>query len=383
MSRLGIIVWLSTESWTWTKKVPKAQATNCTSFGWNISIILFQSTCAYVVVEGSLEVKLPTRSFHAYSICRGPPGMVRWGSAAHCECQTWQFKTLLRSFTDTAGWWFQFCLFIILPSSESNWLVVSHIGRLVVSQITRPSSDFGSWNAPWVDTSQVQWAPCSAAASAIEIEGGCWSPFSTRYLSVTSNTSKHKTALVLVFERKIPSIAPYLALQENTEMSCRRKSHMEGEWRQRGSASLAFVELWARICKSEISGPKGTSGPSQPPWKSWAWRSHNSCSHGATLHVSPAPALGKSEAGSWPVRGGRVSLVDSLLFHVTLFARDHWKYFRKAQNTPRAYSAYVIWAPRNLWLLGMSLGLRMFEGNEGLTLDATWNIRVQRVFWWT
>ena len=77
MSRVGIIVWLSTESWTWTKKVPKAQATNCTSFGLNISIILFQSTCAYVVVEGSLEVKLPTRSFHAYSIRRGPPGMVR------------------------------------------------------------------------------------------------------------------------------------------------------------------------------------------------------------------------------------------------------------------------------------------------------------------
>ena len=146
---------------------------------------------------------------------------------------------------------------------------------------------------------------------------------------------------------------------------------MEGEWRQRGSASLAFVELWARICSQRYLAQRGQAGHHNPLEKAGLGGPHNSCSHGATLHVSPAPALGKPEAGSWPVRGGRVSLVDSLLFHVTLFARDHWKYFRKAQNTPRAYSAYVIWAPRNLWLLGMSLGLRMFEGNEGLTLDAT------------
>ena len=94
--------------------------------------------------------------------------------------------------------------------------------------------------------------------------GGCWSPFRTRYLSVTSNTSKHKTALVLVFERKIPSIAPYLALQENTEMSCRRKSHMEGEWRQRGSASLAFVELWARICSQRYLAQRGQARHHNP-----------------------------------------------------------------------------------------------------------------------
>ena len=45
------------------------------------------------------------------------------------------------------------------------------------------------------------------------------------------------------------------------------------------------------------------------------------------------------------VGGGRVSLMNSLLFHIILFARDHRKYLRNAQNNamrPCAYSAYVI-----------------------------------------
>ena len=51
-------------------------------------------------------------SFHAYSIRRGPPGMVHWGSAEHCGCQTWQSKTFLRSFTDqlTGCFSFVYCI---------------------------------------------------------------------------------------------------------------------------------------------------------------------------------------------------------------------------------------------------------------------------------
>ena len=50
-------------------------------------------------------------------------------------------------------------------------------------------------------------------------------PSVPQYLSVTSNTSKHKTALVFVFERKIPSIAPYLALQENRDVTPAEITH--------------------------------------------------------------------------------------------------------------------------------------------------------------
>ena len=42
--------------------------------------------------------------------------------------------------------------------------------------------------------------------------GECRSQVSVKYAG--SHPSKHKTALVYVLERKVPSIAPYLALQE-------------------------------------------------------------------------------------------------------------------------------------------------------------------------
>jgi hypothetical protein len=73
-------------------------------------------------------------------------GPLRLGSALRVSNVAVQNAS--EKFHRSAGWLFQFCLFIILPSSESNWLVVSHIDWLVVSQITRPSSDFGSWHAP-------------------------------------------------------------------------------------------------------------------------------------------------------------------------------------------------------------------------------------------
>ena len=44
------------------------------------------------------------------------------------------------------------------------------------------------------------------------------------------------------------------------------------------------------------------------------------------------PLIARCSPASLTVSGGRVSLMDSLLFHITLCARDHWKYFRKAQN---------------------------------------------------
>ena len=159
-----------------------------------------------------------------------------------------------------------------------------------------------------VDTSQVQWAPCSALKCYLESPSVCVWARDSFICAVLSPGRKQKC-------------------HAGRNHICTANGD-KGAQLVPGACGIVGV----KNLQSEISGPKGASGPSQTPWKSWAWRSRNSCSHGAALHVSPAPALGESEAGSRPVRSGRVSLMDSLLFHITLFARDHWKYFRNAQN---------------------------------------------------
>ena len=247
----------------------------------------------------------------------------------------------------STGWWFQFCLFLILPSSESNWLVVSHIDWLVVSQITRPSGDFGFWDAPWVDTSQVQWAPCSAAAFAIEIEWGMLVSFKYPvlkcYLECYLETQDRPSVCVWARDSFICTV-----LSPARKQRCHTgRNHLCTATGDKGGQRLWC--LWNCGQEFAVRDILWTSGPSQTRWKSWAWRSRNSCSHGAALHVSPAPALGESEAGSRPVRSGRVSLMDSLLLHITLFARDHWKYFRNAQNNAMSLFRLCNPGPQNVW----------------------------------
>lgn len=88
-------------------------------------------------------------------------------------------------------------------------------------------------------------------------------PSVPQYLSVTSNTSKHKTALVFVFEREIPSIAPYLALQENRDVTPAEITHGR-RMETKGLSVMVFVELWARICSQRYLVQRGQAGHHEP-----------------------------------------------------------------------------------------------------------------------
>ena len=227
-------------------------------------------------------------------------------------------------FHRSTGWLFQFCLFIILPSSESNWLVVSHIGRLVVSQITRPSSDFGSCHAPWVDVSQVQWAPCSAAAFAIEIEGGMLVslkyPVLKCYLECYLKTQDCPSVCVRAQNSFICAV-----LSPARKQRCHTgRNHICTATGDKGGQLVpGACGIVGKNLQSEISCPKGTRGPSRTPWKSWGLEVLQQL-----FTWCRASCVSSSRAGwvwSWVSAGeGRPGISHGFpsIFHITLFARN-------------------------------------------------------------
>ena len=214
-------------------------------------------------------------SFHAYSIRRGPPGMVHWGSAEHCGCQTWQSNTFLRSFTDQLAGCFSFVYCIYNPSIKWVQLAGCFTHRPAGCFTDHPSTKW-FWVLKCTMSRHVPSSAGPMLGSGIchrNRGGDVGLPSVPQYLSVTSNT-KLKTALVFVFERKIPSIAPYLALQENRDVTPAEITHGR-RMETKGLSVPGVCGIVGKDLQSEISCPKGTSGPSRTPWKSRKGRSQS------------------------------------------------------------------------------------------------------------